>query len=122
MVTYEDILQAWERWHATGSKRDWDALWLLTQERMGTLIKTSIRGRRVDDDDLHDMITGATCSVMDRFRAANYADLAWVRSRLCLIVGQVIVICSRKARALNREVGLDDIPLAVDIMQKPCQA
>ena len=119
MVTYEDILQAWERWHETGNKREWETLWLLTQGDVETRIKTSIRGRCVDDDDLHDMIIDATVSVMERFRAADYVDPRWITSRLALAVWTALSSLSRREHSLRCTV--DAAGIAVNILQKPCQ-
>ena len=121
MVTYEAILAAWGTWHTSRSTRDWDALWLLTQERMEILIKVSLRGQRIDDDDLHDMIADATCSVMERLCAARYADLPWIRSRIYLICLGACRDYHRRLVSGGREVALDNDTIAVDILQKPCQ-
>lgn len=109
MVTYEAILAAWETWHTSRSTRDWDALWLLTQERMEILIKASLRGRRVGDDELHGMIADATCSVMERLRAAQYADLAWIESRLHLVTGAAITGYVRRLKRADTAPPLDDV-------------
>lgn len=124
MITYEQILTAWEAYHASQSGADRDALWMLTQECMEALIKTSLRGQRVIDDDLHDMIADATCSVMERFQAAYYADLAWIGSRISLQARSAVGVYQRMGKYLarhNDDADLSYLSMAVDILQKPCQ-
>lgn len=121
MITYEQILTAWEAYHASQSRADWDALWILVQGRTEVLIKVSLRGRRIDDDDLHDMIADATCSVMERLRAARYADLPWIRSHVYMLCLGSRRDYLRRQKASSVEVALDDTTVAVDILQKPCQ-
>lgn len=120
MITYEQILTAWEAYHTSQSGADRDALWMLTQGRMEALIKVSLRGQRIDDDDLHDMIADATCSVMERLRAAQYADLPWIRSRMALLRDTTMLNYHRAVRKQSKQDDLGDM-VAVDILQKPCQ-
>ena len=82
MVTFQDILNAFNEYKQHECKQTKDTLWLLTDEIVGVLVKYEIKGRRIDDDDLHDTIQDTTTTLMERFLLAHFADIPWIESRV----------------------------------------
>lgn len=120
MVTFNDILDAFNEYRRHECKQTWDVLWVASNECMTKLIKASVRGKRIPDDELFDMVNSAVCNIMERFKVARFADLSWVSSRFHLQRGAALTAHVRMVKKRENEDGECVESVAVNILQIPC--
>lgn len=120
MVTFNDILAAFNEYKRHECKQTWDVLWLASNECMTKLIKVSTKGKCISDEDLIDMIDGSVCNIMERFKVAKYADISWVSSRFHLQQGAAMTAYIRNTKKIVPcgENILETV--SVNILQKQC--
>lgn len=120
MVTFQDIFTAFNGYKKEPSKKNWDGLWLLSNDCMTALIRSSFKGRGVNGDDLSGIVDGAVCAIMEQFRAARFADMPWIESRFALQRKAALKANTWATKKAAVVYSIDDVTVAVNILQKPC--
>lgn len=76
MVTYEQICESWETYHAAPCLASWQALWLLVRDCVGPIITNAIKhDAPLDRDDIDDATDDITCTIMESMRVIRYIDV-----------------------------------------------
>jgi hypothetical protein len=123
VVTFQDILNAFNEYKKHECKQTWDALWLASNQRMTELVCIELSKRHVCKDERSGIIDDAVSKIMERFKGANFADIPWIESRFMLEKKSVLTIQTWSVKKASRLVDMEEYSniLSVNILQIPCK-
>ena len=108
-MTYEQICESWETYHAAPCIASWQSLWLLVRDCVGPIITNALkRDAPLDRDDIDDATDDATCAIMERLKVVQYIDAPWIASRIHLQKSITIRAFRNQKRKEKLEVPLPD--------------
>jgi len=120
MVTYEQICESWETYHAAPCLASWQALWLLVRDCVGPIITNALKhDAPIDRDDIDDATDDATCAIMERLKVVHYIDAPWIASRIHWQKAAVVTAYRRHKQRASLECQIDHTVIGVDILNRP---